>query len=298
MTNMDFFQFVSELPDTSWKKKFIDLGKLPIEPIRQSNIATYLECPKQALLYEASKLDTTSVNIVRADAILGTVFHLAIEEAFKDPEWIRHASSEYWRQLLQDVCTMENVEYKNYQDYAFRMCVRNNFGGKSLSEIVEEIVKLINLFKLEIIAVEKKILFKIGKITFQGTMDLLLRHPDGSISLPDIKTTGLFEKVLERGTSKKYAPSESKLKYSPQLNHYAWLCWRSGLLKEYNIDKIDKIGFILPTNLVPYVRGSAAGQIKGSPIFLEDFNMDSLYRYEQDLYQWLKLMASGYDARH
>ena len=228
--------------------------------------------------------------------LLGSTFHNAFEVCsyYKDniDVFIRETETpQWWEEQLQYQLTCRlnevyDVTPEEIEKLAIGMCNRDTFNGNSLGNIVAEMYKWAGGMGLEIINNEIKL--KYGQ--FVGTLDIVAKNLIGDLVIIDIKTSGMWSKLLNGKSTTKQKYSPDQLRHHPQLKHYHWLIWKTEFAK---LEEVKHYGIGLPANLIPYSTGKNKGKVRDVPYQMANINHKAVRRYEEDMFEWLRQIEEG-----
>lgn len=231
-------------------------------------------------------------------ALLGSVFHHAVA----DPDVDEHGGNRgYWYQLLRqysddqsytrmgnDLKELDLIHYAN-----------SMVSGEGIlpAKILAKMVRLeIMGYGWDIRKAEINMRYTdVGEpgedgygeypIVFDGTIDILMSNQEGKLGIVDIKTTGLWDRVIKgKGSIKSQSWGDLQLRHHRQLKHYDWL------FNRLHGDRVSAYGLSFPANFVPYKTGPKKGKMRGSGLFLTRADHD-LRVYEQDIKRQLSIWS-------
>ena len=264
----------------------------PIPEIHYSDLAVWRQCPAKFNHMMSSRVTETKSML----ALLGSVFHNAFEECSlykKNLDFFLSAASlpEWWekriqQQLISRPGEVYDITPSRIAQLSHGMCNWDTFNGNNLANIVVDMYKWAAAMGLEI--VENEIRLKYGQ--FVGTLDILAKNRRGEHVIIDIKTSGMWSKLLNGKSTTKQSYSQSQLSHHPQLKHYHWMVWKT---MDLELEDITNYGIGLPANLIPYSTGKNKGKHRGLPYQIASANPRAVKRYEEDMYEWLRQIEEG-----
>lgn len=267
--------------------------------IHYSDLAVYRKCPAQFFY----KIEDVAKYTTSPYALLGSVFHKAFEDACR---WECNSTFgslvndvDYWDSLFDSVQLVHpdsNYEAtdEEMKMWASKFLSKDLFCGRTLGELVIDLYKYVTLlggYSIEKSELRMKYRNLYG--LHVGTLDLLMRTRSGNLAIADIKTSGMWDKLLKNSSYKKQSVDSLQVTHHPQMKHYHWLGWRSGI---FDSNKVTEYALLYPANQIPYVSGPKAGKARGIPIFAAPCNI-SVRRYEEDLNEWLQMIQAGIRLR-
>tara|TARA_R100000789_G_C3023327_1_gene153996 strand:- start:4278 stop:5273 length:996 start_codon:yes stop_codon:yes gene_type:complete len=279
-------------------------NRYPLDEIHYSDIVTFRECPAK-FGYKAA--DSTSF-VTNNAMILGSMFHKAIEHAIidnsrdsvitSDSQWYKNAGdTEYWKSVIDGIMFIDSerkheATESDINGWVSKFVTKDLFLGKDLREIVKDTYNFINVTGHRIIQSELRLKYEDLYGQHVGTLDLLLQDKNDNLVIGDIKTSGLWNKLLKGSSYMKQSMSTEQVRHHPQMKHYHWLGWRAGYFEK---DDVKAYCILYPANLVPYKDGKR--KVRGLPITLAPCVEGGVHRYQEDLYQWLQMIQCGVNVR-
>ena len=264
----------------------------PIPEIHYSDLAVWRQCPAKFNHMMSTRV-TESKSLL---ALLGSVFHNAFEVCsyYKDhlETFTKEASTvDWWEKQIHYQLTSRPGEVYDItpgriEELAIGMAGRDAFNGVTLGDITVNMYKWASALGLKII--NNEIRLKYGQ--FVGTLDILAQNSKGEYAIIDIKTSGMWSKLLSNKSVTKQSYSQSQLAHHPQLKHYHWMVWKT---MDYHLEEITNYGIGLPANLIPYTTGKNKGKHRGLPYQIAQANPKAVKRYEEDMFEWLRQIEEG-----
>ena len=277
-------------------------GKYPLDEVHYSDLAVYRECPAK-FKYMADGRSKTSSQYM----LLGSVFHMAVQDCVLNNAsagWLRDAQChEFWIDQFDTVSFLhpgdayEGVDEEVIKDWAHKFVNPSTYYGETIGSLVKNLCDWIRVgFGAEVIASELE--WRVdGEPPYGGALDLLLRDKGNRRIIADVKTSGLWNRLLVDKSVTKQSLSIAQVLHHPQLKMYHWGLWQSG---QYALHEIEGYAIIFPANLVPYASGAKKGQMRGSPMQLAYLNLDSypaVQRWSDDMHAWVSLIKNGHFHR-
>lgn len=256
--------------------------------IRQSNLKSLKLCHALAMYSNSDSPDEDALSsAIGIHALLGALFHRLVELVLTKQvhvlnvlnvtkaaleDLIDSAASE--RQIYKTWVEDEDsvfgryakgykiIERSDAERIFFVLARPDSFYGKSIADLVCDVVTALALEESKVMHVERDLRFEEHGILFTGKIDLEYATFDGRRVLADIKTAGLWGKVVESLTGKKgqivAQPDNVAVNNRPQLLHYSML----NMIETGRLD-YDTFAVISPANLVPVQTGKAKGLPRG-----------------------------------
>ena len=274
------------------------LGKYPLDEVHYSDLAVYRECPAKFRYMVTSKRMTGSPYM-----LLGSVFHIAVQDAVLNgvsDAWHRDAqTAEYWQEQFDAVAflhpdeTYEGADEETIKKWTYQFVNPDTYYGTTVGTLIKNLCDWLRVgFGAEIIASELEWKSN-GDPIAAGAIDLLLRDRGNRRIIADVKTSGLWNRLIGQKSVTKQSLHPIQVLHHPQLKMYHWGLWQSG---QYALHEIEGYAIIFPANMVPYASGAKKGQMRGSPMQLAYLNQDSypaVQRWGDDLRVWIDLIKKG-----
>tara|TARA_R110002020_G_scaffold318716_3_gene534364 strand:+ start:1142 stop:2119 length:978 start_codon:yes stop_codon:yes gene_type:complete len=282
------------------RKRTLLPRRYPKSEIHYSDLAVYRSCPAKFFY----KIEEPSRQIGSAYMLLGSVFHAAFEDCcrwecnntFKS---LALRDVDYWDSLFDNVMVLHpdskyDVTDDDIKGWSSKFLGKDLFCGRSLGELVIDLYQYVTLlggYTVEKSELKMEYDDLYGKHV--GTLDLLMSSRRGGLAIADIKTSGMWDKLIKNSGYKKQSVDPLQITHHPQMKHYHWLGWRSS---SFNPEEVKEYALLYPANQVPYISGPKAGKARGIPIFAAPCDI-SIRRYEEDLQSWLQLIQAGVRTR-
>jgi hypothetical protein len=255
------------------------LLKLNMTHFRQSDLSRYRRCP----FHYYAVHNATEQRYDSLHAFLGSTFHKAIYH-ISDTD-LHGDEPEYWvhlMRLVKDEHSDQVLPSHNEMDIA-----KSFIKDYDMANLVSKVHGVLVNKGYIISAQELNLQYRAGKILFTGTLDMLVVDRKGRVGILDVKTSGMWDKIIRNAAVKGQDADIESVSYHTQLSHYKWL-----LLKAKNINA-EFQGILYPVNGIPLTRKSGnklAGQDRGQILVVA--NCEQL-DYEQQLTGWLRSIASN-----
>jgi hypothetical protein len=230
---------------------------------------------------DESKGGTTTDSPITSNeyALLGSVFHLAIEKWIDmkggDPTAFSTLGHDpwFWQELFKEV--MLNPRRRRYiyfhngqplrwgDDIVKQWCAMfatQQTWGISAANLIHRTLQRIEASGWTVLHVEYRMKYIDGKdegypVVWDGMIDIVAVNIRGEVGIFDVKTAGMWAAFATAGTSwargasiKKQIWSPIQIQFHAQLRHYHWL------YEAITKTKVSYYGLIFPANLVPYAK--------------------------------------------
>ena len=254
---------------------------------------------------------------ISAFALVGSVAHLAFEdyentcEVQADGSTVLGLDPWYWQQLFNIVIasnkattiyTWDDCEVSPslIEMWSQRLANRNTY-GITLVEIFRKLKRPLIESGWEFVESEAVLNYVDGEgmdypIVFRGTVDLIAAFR-GMLFLFDLKSFGMWRILFAcKGSPKSFSIGAEEMQYVRQLRHYDWLYWK------INGRRVDNVGYILPSNMIPYKRSGKTyekGADRGQPMASAPvLDMKQMLAYERDMVRQITAWTRNGFVRH
>lgn len=278
------------------------LGKYPLDEVHYSDLAVYRECPAKFRYMAEGKRSTGSPYM-----LLGSVFHIAVQDAVLNgvsDEWHKDAqTAEYWHEqfataeYLHPDDVYEGVDEEVIKKWIGQFIDPNTYYGVTVGTLIKRMCDWLRIgFGARIVGSEIEWRTNTDPPA-AGAIDLLLKDKRGNLIIADVKTSGLWNRIINDKSITKQTLKPMQVLHHPQLKMYHWGLWQSGM---YALKDVGAYGIIFPANMVPYASGAKAGQIRGGPMqiaYLTNESYQAAKRWGDDMRTWVKLIKDGHFHR-
>lgn len=246
-----------EMLSLETRRKMHELGW---ESVRQTQIATGRECPAELLL----ALQFPQTEWATPNQFLGSVLHTAIERA---DETLRHGiRQDYWIGLMLEQHRRQPVQTDRFTlstrdlltEWARRFCDVNTYGIEMV-DLVGKVIAAMRAAGWKIVSRELLLEYTDGEeypVRFHGTIDLVVELPSGELLILDVKSFGLWARILSddaKGSMASQSYERDEILWDPQLQSYLWLY---GKVKR---KLVAGYGLVMPVNGIPLLKNCPAG---------------------------------------